>query len=567
MADCGPQCSCERVHPTTDDEPSRCSRFAQWEALAKMRGAEKRQNYAGLLEASYCGETHIPYEKERELMIDVERTCSALNFFAEGGSGRIMLAHLLRAWVVYDAQSLDEETLRQSIGYVQGMNFIATTLLWHCGREECAFWLFVAMMEGYGLRCMFQAPDMFGLKMRSFTMTQLLHHQMPDVSDHLAEYLRNSLSLLLTEWLLTLFANSVPLVPLAEFWDSFFEHGYYSVYRLILARLRCLRPWLLAETDFVGLVHLVKEVHVEFDICAMKPTARVATPISTSMHGSLDSGILPGAKGSVIRRTLVRRLTLGVIGGRPKRDSVQFPLIRFFRSNSGTEPAETIAESFNESDIAPVGAWTCMTCNGSESCRSWGTIINMLLAEEHVSDSTIAGFEAIFSASSSARRPSSDLEAPDEIGNNLPQCGEPPALSDLVISPRSARLAKLEADNQLLHQEHLKLKFKHKETERRLQDALLQISVLQREKSDMEELMAREEQEKQAPQQERNLMLREQVETQVLEVHEENSEKQLQLESDHTEAIEQFHKHEHNISEDQVKDDDQQSDTVETFQH
>lgn len=37
------------------------------------------------------------------------------------------------------------------IGYVQGMNFIAGALLYHCS-EDVAFWLLVALMEDHEMR-------------------------------------------------------------------------------------------------------------------------------------------------------------------------------------------------------------------------------------------------------------------------------------------------------------------------------------------------------------------------------------------------------------------------------
>ncbi len=37
------------------------------------------------------------------------------------------------------------------MGYVQGMNFIAGSLLFHAS-EEIAFWLFVSLVEDYELR-------------------------------------------------------------------------------------------------------------------------------------------------------------------------------------------------------------------------------------------------------------------------------------------------------------------------------------------------------------------------------------------------------------------------------
>ena len=51
---------------------------------------------------------------------------------------------------------------KDSIGYVQGMNFIAAALLHHCN-EVITFWLMVSLMENYGLRSVY-APGLPGLK-------------------------------------------------------------------------------------------------------------------------------------------------------------------------------------------------------------------------------------------------------------------------------------------------------------------------------------------------------------------------------------------------------------------
>jgi hypothetical protein len=189
-----------------------------------------------------------------------------------------MLINILFAWVVHDgghdedsadpekhATSTVDTKTSQAVGYVQGMSFIAMNLLWHAGKEEAAFWVFAAMMQRYDLRQMFEPPDMRGLQMRTFTIAQLLQYTMPELSKHLAEYLHNSMGLVLTDWLLTLFSSSMALGPLAELWDRFFVDGYRCIYCLILARLRCLQPWLLREKDFTRLTHLIHFAHVNFD--------------------------------------------------------------------------------------------------------------------------------------------------------------------------------------------------------------------------------------------------------------------------------------------------------------
>ncbi|CAJ1355275.1 unnamed protein product, partial [Effrenium voratum] len=207
-----PACQCER-------SALLCERFERWAKAARLEDVMQCGRYEKLLEAARNGSPHLSREKERQLQLDVERTWPSLSIFADGCSGRESLSNLLKAWIVYDGETVQEQRQQEAsieaVGYVQGMNFIVMALLWHAGAEEAAFWLFVAMVHHYNLRGMFEPPDMHGLKVRSFTIAQLVQQEMPDLSAHLAEHLQNSLSLLFTEWLLTLFAGSLPLVPLA----------------------------------------------------------------------------------------------------------------------------------------------------------------------------------------------------------------------------------------------------------------------------------------------------------------------------------------------------------------
>jgi len=379
-----PPCSCKRSF--NESFSKQCARFERWEKSSKSKENAEVGRYAALIEEICKGSQHLPTDKDRQLQVDVERTCPTLTFFSEGCSGRISLYNILRAWVVYDAQEAAKAGAQKAVGYVQGMNFLVTVLLWHASKEEDAFWLFVAMMQTYGLRCMYEPPDMYGLKMRSSTMAQLLHQEMPDLSGHLAEYLRNSFGLLITEWLLTLFAGSVPLGPLAAFWDHFFEEGYRAVYRLILARLRCLSPTLLAETDFAALVYLVKTAHVDFDCSSGDPRA---VPGAVHPHAICGDGAVGGEaakkRGS---KNMIKRWVSNARKHFEKESSKDIELVASGPASPG-----------GDADGLDAGSWTCMACNGSETCRSWEVLVNVLLAAEDVSEESVRHFETMFSSS------------------------------------------------------------------------------------------------------------------------------------------------------------------------
>jgi hypothetical protein len=85
---------------------------------------------------------------ENQIGKDITRTLSPLL----DREGQNQLSRVLSAFSKYD----------QSIGYVQGMNFIVAALLQHCS-EEVAFWLFVSLIEDYEMRDIYlpNTPGMF----------------------------------------------------------------------------------------------------------------------------------------------------------------------------------------------------------------------------------------------------------------------------------------------------------------------------------------------------------------------------------------------------------------------
>eukprot|EP00928_Gymnodinium_smaydae_P063860 TRINITY_DN4733_c0_g1_i2.p1 TRINITY_DN4733_c0_g1~~TRINITY_DN4733_c0_g1_i2.p1 ORF type:complete len:497 (+),score=125.98 TRINITY_DN4733_c0_g1_i2:590-2080(+) len=323
-----------------------------------------------------------------------------------------MLTNVLDAWVVYDEEvgcggtTLDEAEGWGPVGYVQGMSYIAMNLLWHAGCEVQTFWLFVGLMHGYGLRCMFEPPDMSGLQARVFTVQQLLQYVMPSLSSHLAEHLQNSLGLIITDWLLTLFASSVALSPLAELWDKFFTAGYSVVYRLILARLRCLQQWLMAETDFSSLTFLIRSAHVNFDRIDGRLVARLKAPSNGA--GAVAGAVCASNGGETERHPrrwrhrIKSAFGIGSTSGAPAVDaSDSNGASAGLCGQSGARPAgvdeadggAVVPES---SAGPPAGGWTCAHCNSSEECESWLALVTELSEAEQVPVDLIRHFECIF---------------------------------------------------------------------------------------------------------------------------------------------------------------------------
>ncbi len=98
---------------------------------------------------------------------DLERTFPMNANFSKEGACYPKLRNVLIAFANYDKQ----------VDYVQGINFIAGSLLYHCS-EPLAFWLFVGLVEGCELRDLF-LPSFPGLSKHSQILEILIMGNIP----------------------------------------------------------------------------------------------------------------------------------------------------------------------------------------------------------------------------------------------------------------------------------------------------------------------------------------------------------------------------------------------------
>jgi hypothetical protein len=62
------------------------------------------------------------------------------------------------------------------------MNFIVGAFLYHCN-EECAFWMFVSLIEGFELRDIYE-PGLPGLYKHCYVIDSLINQHLPDLFKH-----------------------------------------------------------------------------------------------------------------------------------------------------------------------------------------------------------------------------------------------------------------------------------------------------------------------------------------------------------------------------------------------
>lgn len=139
-----------------------------------------------------------------------------------------------------------------SVGYVQGMNFIAGFLLFaageHADAAQDAFFMFVQIMVKYRASLLF-CDGLPLLKLLSFQFRELLEQVFPDVHAHLDENFVTA-EMYVTKWVLTLFTQTLPFSVTARIWDIMLCDGLDFIVMASLGAVKLLRPKILkSETE------------------------------------------------------------------------------------------------------------------------------------------------------------------------------------------------------------------------------------------------------------------------------------------------------------------------------
>jgi hypothetical protein len=98
------------------------------------------------------------------------------------------------------------------IGYMQGMNFIMASIMYHCN-EEVAFWIFVQLIQlNNEVRSIYQPPNMPGLGYHVVIVEKLIEDQLTDLNEYLIETLNLvTHQIYLHDWIICLFSSIMPI--------------------------------------------------------------------------------------------------------------------------------------------------------------------------------------------------------------------------------------------------------------------------------------------------------------------------------------------------------------------
>lgn len=210
-------------------------------ALCLERAKEKLINAGGVgLESSVEGIT-----------LDLSRTFPHLGIFQKGGPYHDVLGDLLSAYVCF----------RPDIGYVQGMSYLAATLLLNQEVSD-AFISFSNLLNRPLLHAFFRLDH---AKMADFyaSFEVLLKSQLPKVYSHFLT-LNLTPDLYLQEWIYTLYTRSLPLDLASRVWDVYCRDGDDVIFRIAIGILKLYESTLL-ESDFIHSAQLLTNLPEDID--------------------------------------------------------------------------------------------------------------------------------------------------------------------------------------------------------------------------------------------------------------------------------------------------------------
>ncbi|KAL4262497.1 Rab-GAP TBC domain-containing protein [Pleurotus pulmonarius] len=191
-------------------------------------------------------EAEGPKGVDGDIEKDVGRTMPLNVFFGGDGAGVDKLRRVLTAY----------SRRNPSVGYCQGMNLVASTLLLVHADEEEAFWVLSAIIEKL-LPQDFFSPSLLPSRACPLVLLDYVQELAPKLYSHLNE-LGVDLPAICFSWFLSLFTDCLPVETLFRVWDVFLIDGLDVLFRIALAILRNNEPELL-RCDSIPAVYVALE--------------------------------------------------------------------------------------------------------------------------------------------------------------------------------------------------------------------------------------------------------------------------------------------------------------------
>ncbi|KAK9388955.1 rab-GTPase-TBC domain-containing protein [Lipomyces mesembrius] len=202
----------------------------------------------GVYEELVLGE-HDP-EALSQIALDLYRTMPTNVFFGGKGPGVGKLRRVLLAF----------SKRNPTIGYCQGMNMIAATLLLTHATEEAAFWSFVALLENI-LPSGYFDPPLLTSRADQRVLKHYLKELQPKLFDHLVHTLGIDIEAITFNWFLSLFTDCLTAELLFRVWDVFMcVEGEVYLFRVALALFRISTKNLMQLTSAAEVYSYMKDM-------------------------------------------------------------------------------------------------------------------------------------------------------------------------------------------------------------------------------------------------------------------------------------------------------------------
>ncbi|KAK9363194.1 rab-GTPase-TBC domain-containing protein [Lipomyces starkeyi] len=202
----------------------------------------------GVYEELVHGE-HDP-EALSQIELDLYRTMPSNVFFGGKGPGVGKLRRVLLAF----------SKRNPTIGYCQGMNMIAATLLLTHATEEAAFWSFVALLENI-LPSGYFDPPLLTSRADQRVLKHYLKELQPKLYDHLVHTLGIDIEAITFNWFLSLFTDCLTAELLFRVWDVFMcVEGEVYLFRVALALFRISTKNLMQLTSAAEVYSYMKDM-------------------------------------------------------------------------------------------------------------------------------------------------------------------------------------------------------------------------------------------------------------------------------------------------------------------
>eukprot|EP00698_Gefionella_okellyi_P010865 TRINITY_DN2851_c0_g1_i1.p1 TRINITY_DN2851_c0_g1~~TRINITY_DN2851_c0_g1_i1.p1 ORF type:complete len:428 (+),score=84.34 TRINITY_DN2851_c0_g1_i1:45-1328(+) len=217
-----------------------------------LKNAHPAGTYARLL-AQGADEASI-----EQIDKDVPRTFPDHRLLGQDGPGWGPLTDVLRAYAAFNP----------TVGYCQGMAFIAGTLLIVGMQAEDAFWTITALLSHH--MAGYFSPHLAQVRIDISILQLLMQFLMKDQWKHMAKHGAEPL-LFATKWFVAGFALSLPWDTVMMIWDRFMFHGTSILFKAAIAILKILQPLIMKAKSFeavMGLIAPPKPELVSFGILA-----------------------------------------------------------------------------------------------------------------------------------------------------------------------------------------------------------------------------------------------------------------------------------------------------------